>query len=185
MATPYIVLLYQWLRSNKANVSLRIPSDDAFVTVDLNETIKQFALNKAVFTKIARLKKLDQDISNLESTWFDCSEDYDGLNNFIGFIQTKAKLEHYNHLQITLNYLLIHPETATKTFDIFNTLFTKWLAAKPQEACAWYENDDVQMKLLSMPQAIYLALGIPLTEHYQQQTRALFALVTNPIGLIP
>lgn len=184
MTIPHVVALYQWLRA-KPGASLPALDDYAFAAAELDETTKQSAANKRIFVKIARLRALKQepDAKDLQSVWFESSEDYDGLANFIASIQSQGEQVHKTS-KITLNYLLLHPEIATKPLDVFNTLFGTWLTSNPNEACAWYEDDDTQ-KILSNHQEIHFALGRLLTEHYLQEARALFKLVTNPIGLMP
>src|SRR3990167_1740627 len=186
MAIPHVVALYQWLRG-KPGASLPALGDDAFTATELDESTEQSAANKRIFVKIAQLRALKQepDAKDLKSAWFDSSEDYAGLVDFIEFIRGQNEQAHPNPLQVTLSYLLQHPETATHSLDAFNILLMIWLSTKPNEGCAWYEDDDVQETLLSNHQEIHLALGRQVTEHYQQEARALFKSVENPLGLLP
>ena len=112
MAIPHVVAVYQWLRT-KPGTSLPALDDKAFAATNLEETTRQVVANKRIFVKIAQLRALKQepDAKYLESAWFNNSEDYDGLVNFIEFIQSQGKLGDHNLLQTTLNYLLQHPET--------------------------------------------------------------------------
>src|SRR3990167_891119 len=185
MAIPHVVALYQWLRG-KPGVSLPTLNDQ-LAQEELDEVMVQSKLNKDVFVRVARLKALGQkpNAKDLKSAWFDSPEDYDGLSDFIGFIQDQNEQAHPNSLQVTLNYLLLHPETATNSLEAFNTLFEAWLTSKPEEAIAFYEDEDIQEKLSSNPQEIHFTFGRRVTEYYQQKARALFKPITNPLGLIP
>lgn len=184
MAIPHVVALYQWLRG-KPEVSLPALDDNAFGAAELEESTKQFAANKAIFVKLARLRAFKQghDTKDLKSVWFDNSEDYEELNNFIEFIQNQTEAVRRSPSQLILNYLLLHPETAANPMDAFNTFFATWLASNSKDAIAFYEDDDIQEKL-SNHQVIQFAFGRQVTLHYQQEARVLFESVTNPLGLI-
>ena len=185
MAIPHVVKLYQWLRG-KPGVRLPILGDHAFAAIELDETSKQSATNKRIFMRIARLRvhKEEPDTKDLQSAWFNNQEDYNGLAHFIEFIQSQGELGKHNPLQTTLNYLLQSPETAANPLNTFKILFVSWIVSTTREACAWYEDDDIQEKL-STHQDIHLALGRLVTEYYQQEARAQFKSVTNPLKLIP
>src|SRR3990167_9307869 len=118
MAIPHVVALYQWLRG-KPGASLPALGDDAFTATELDESTEQSAANKRIFVKIAQLRALKQepDAKDLKSAWFDSSEDYAGLVDFIEFIRGQNEQAHPNPLQVTLSYLLQHPETATNSLD--------------------------------------------------------------------
>lgn len=187
MAIPHIVALYQWLLSKESR-GFPVLSDDNFTTEVMEEAKTQSLLNKEIFIKrIARLRGMKQTPApeDLESAWFDNSEDYAGLSDFIGFIHDQITEEQQHPLQLTLNYLLIHPETATHPLEAFNTLFTAWMAANPIAAVTWYEDEATQEKLLSISQETRLAIGKVLGEHYLQESRELFKSIEHPIGLIP
>ena len=88
MAIPHVVALYQWLRS-KPDMNFPMLNDGAFAPEVIDEASMQSTTNKDIFIKrVARLKKFNQnpDADALKLAWFDNSDDYDGLNDFIGFI---------------------------------------------------------------------------------------------------
>src|SRR3990167_2224509 len=199
MAIPYVVALYQWLRS-KPDVNFPILDDylddyfaqvpilnDHFAQEELDEVMAQSKLNNDIFARVARLKALGQkpNPKDLKTAWFASSEDYDGLADFVEFIRGQNEQAHHNSLQVTLSYLLQHPETAANSLNAFTMLFLTWLRVYPKGAIAWYEDDDVQEALLSTRQEIHFVLVRQLTEYYQQEARALFKSVTNPLWLVP
>jgi hypothetical protein len=187
MAIPHVVRLYQWLRS-KPNTPFPTLSDIAFSPIVILDAIMQSKKNQLFFMrKVAHIKHLQHipKVEDLKLAWFDNSEDYTGLSHFIGFILEQVTKEEQQHpLQLTLNYLLIQLETATHPLEAFNTIYTAWMASNPIAAVTWYEDEATEKKLLLISQEPRLAIAKVLVEHYLQESRDLFKLVENPLGLI-
>lgn len=116
-----------------------------FPPEELEQANTRLLKNKAIFTprKPPRKKSKNKDA---ELPWFNNSNDYAQLSEFISFHQqTTGGSPH--PLQATLNYLLLYPETATHRINAFHSLLKMWLEVNPLDAITWYANDETQVKL--------------------------------------
>jgi len=187
MAIPPVVTVYQWLR-NKPGIGLML-SDGDFAPDKLAAANMESRPNLDSFMKYSRVRTLRSkrkviDVELEESVWFDDYYDYAGLSDFIQFIHHQITEKHHHPLQVTLDYLLLHP-TAASSLEKFSTLFAAWMASNPVDAIAWYEDEGIQEKLLLIHQETHVGLGKLLVEHYLQEARILFQSVAHPLGLIP
>lgn len=190
MAVPKIVVFFQWLRG-KHGVESPILHDMTFTSNLLDEFINLSAENEKEFLRTQRLKALNQPISKneLKSVWFDAKEDYDSLQNLIGFIRANP---HSQPLQVILAFMMRNPEIAAHSTQAFSLLFSAWLKLNPVDAIAWYEDEPTWYQDKAASEAFlaaiieaHLVLGKLVVEHYLIETRVLFQNVLNPMGLIP
>src|SRR3990167_9821397 len=155
MAIPHIVALYQWMH-DKTKIDFPVFDDTIFIAADLD----------------------------LKTSCFDHVEDYAGLAHFVAFVRGQSKQALSNPWQVILSYLIQHPTTAVHDLDVVNLLFMAYLAAKPQDAMTWYEDEDLQELLLSTHPETHFTLGKLVTEHYVKETYELFRIIKEPLVFI-
>lgn len=180
------ITLYQWFRG-KTGIEFPELDENAFARDVLEAAARQNKVDEQNFVKTKRLIFLKQPLTaeDTESLWFDKPEDYQGLAGFIQYLQNETQLSSGSSYKLILDYLLRHPDTLNNFSSKFICLFKQWLLTDAAKAIAWYEQDNLQKKLLSEHETEYFEIEKNLTCDYLEKTRKLFASVSTPMGFAP